>query len=111
MSGSCRILVRDLRKVTERSLTRSFVSTLEVFFNQKPHLYFIQSIQAAPPLCTRIVAQRRFVNCIDLNCFVINSNQFGLNGKTYCHACVKQQDTNCYLPISGCAIGSFMVIT
>ncbi|KAF1998694.1 hypothetical protein P154DRAFT_523964 [Amniculicola lignicola CBS 123094] len=53
-------------------------------------------------------------NRVEIDIFFGNGGGRGL--QTFCNvncgggASVKQQGTNCYLPISGCAIGSFRVI-
>ncbi|OCL06336.1 hypothetical protein AOQ84DRAFT_390248 [Glonium stellatum] len=54
-------------------------------------------------------------NRVEIDVFFSSSQSEGI--QTFCNvncqggASVKQQNTNCYLPISGCAIGSFMAIS
>ncbi|KAF2811758.1 uncharacterized protein BDZ99DRAFT_560161 [Mytilinidion resinicola] len=53
-------------------------------------------------------------NRVEIDAFFADGGALGLQG--FCNsgcggaASVKQQGTNCYLPTSGCALGSFMVI-
>ncbi|KAI0535117.1 hypothetical protein GGR58DRAFT_23290 [Xylaria digitata] len=54
-------------------------------------------------------------NRVEIDVFFPSGGSLGV--QTFCNincgggASVKQQNTNCYLPISGCAIGSFRVIS